>query len=294
MTTSHKLMWTLGNLLMLIGLYLLLFVGGLIADERYNVYAARGDTEEFAPLTIDRADKEEDASVARASRDNQKLAPIIAATETSDLQPTTQPTRTPTTPTPAPSSAEVLEPTVINSSELSNVIPTKIVDNGPSTITRIVIPSILVDRKVVEVGWTTQQDENGQDVAVWEVDQYRVGHHKGSSNPGGGGNIVLTGHSGGTAYPFNDLYYLKSGDLVQLYSAGQVYDYIVSDHILVDEVGQPLQKRLENARYIGPTDEEMVTMVACWPLIGPDRFKQRIIIRAKPARASLDTTSATP
>jgi sortase (surface protein transpeptidase) len=120
-------------------------------------------------------------------------------------------------------------------------------------------------------------------VAVWDVDKYRVGHHRGASNPGGGGNIVLAGHSGGKAYPFNDIYYLKPGDLIQLYSDGQPYDYTVSEHILLDEVGQPLEQRLENARYIGPADEELVTMVACWPLTGPDKFKQRIVIRAKPA-----------
>ena len=93
---------------------------------------------------------------------------------------------------------------------------------------------------------------------------------------------MLAGHSGGRAYPFNDIYYLKPDDLVQLYSNGQMYDYAVSDHILLDEVGQPLAKRLENARYIGPVDEEVITMVACWPLTGPDKFKQRIVIRAKP------------
>jgi sortase A len=291
MTTSRKLMWTLGNFLMLIGLYLLLFVGGFIADERYNIYAARGDNEEFAPVIVSRGDSSADAPIATTSSDNEEDAPISAATETPSIQQTPQPTRAPATPTPTPSN---LPGPSNSSSELTNAIPTKAVDHGPSTITRIVIPSILVDRKVVEIGWTTQQDENGQTVAVWEVDQYRVGHHKGSSNPGGGGNIVLSGHSGGTAYPFNDLYYLNPGQLVQLYSNGQIYDYIVSEHIIVDEVGQPLEKRLENARYIEPTDEEMVTMIACWPLVGPDRFKQRIIIRAKPAGAPSDPTPTTP
>jgi sortase A len=144
---------------------------------------------------------------------------------------------------------------------------------------------------VVEVGWTVQH-QDGQEVAVWDVDKYRVGHHKGTSNPGAGGNIVLSGHSGGPAYPFNDIYWLQPGDLIQLYSNGQVYDYNVSDHILVDEVGQPLEKRLENARYIEPTDEEMITMVACWPLTGPNKFSQRIIIRAKPASAPVGADQA--
>ncbi len=72
-----------------------------------------------------------------------------------------------------------------------------------------------------------------------------------------------------------------------MYSNGEPHDYTVSEHILLDEVGQPLEKRMENARYIGPTDEELVTMVACWPLTGPDKFKQRIVIRAKPAGAAI-------
>ena len=42
MTTIGKMLNTLGNLLMLTGLYVLLFVGGLFADEQYNVYAASG------------------------------------------------------------------------------------------------------------------------------------------------------------------------------------------------------------------------------------------------------------
>lgn len=141
---------------------------------------------------------------------------------------------------------------------------------------------------MVEVGWTVERQADGQEVANWDVDKYRVGHHKGTSNPGGGGNIVLAGHSGGRAYPFNDIFYLKPGDLIQLYSNGQIYDYAVSDHILLDEVGQPLAKRLENARYIGSTNEEVITMVACWPLSGPDKFKQRIVIRAKPVVAPSD------
>ncbi len=128
-----------------------------------------------------------------------------------------------------------------------------------------------------------QQAENGQNIAVWDVDKYRVGHHHGTSNPGGGGNIVLAGHSGGYQYPFNDIYYLQAGDVIQLYSNGQLYDYTVTETLVVDEDGQPLEKRLENARYIQPTDEEMVTMVTCWPLTGPDKFKQRVIVRAKPA-----------
>lgn len=278
MTRSDKIRWTVSNLLMLLGLYLLLFVGGRMADEQYNVYAARGDTSESLPAAPVSAGG---ASVPVAS------APV--PTPPSATAP--EPTATERAPSVRRQSRlQELELDVEPASRLSNIVPPAAPPEAapvavPSTVTRIVIPAIGVDRKVVEVGWTVQKGPDGQDVAVWNVDKYRVGHHTGTSNPGGGGNIVLAGHSGGPAYPFNDIFYLKGGDQIQLYSAGQIYDYRVSDHILLDEEGQPLEKRRENARYIGPTDEEMITMVACWPLTGPDKFKQRIVIRAKPAAA---------
>jgi sortase A len=272
MATSHKVQWTLGNVLMLLGLYMLLYVGGLAADEQYNVYAARGDTDEMAPVVSVQPTAVPGAvatpavsppKVAAGARDTPAVAPAGNARGRLNIPLLDD------------------EP----ASELSNAVPAKAASNGPSTITRIVIPAIKVDRKVVEVGWTIQAGPDGQELAVWDVDKYRVGHHQGSSNPGGGGNIVLAGHSGGWAYPFNELYYLKPGDLLELYSAGQRFEYIVADHILLDEVGQPLAKRRENARYIEPTSEEMVTMVTCWPLTGPNKFNQRLVIRAKPARA---------
>jgi len=161
-----------------------------------------------------------------------------------------------------PRPLSIVEPDEGSEGQLTNAVPAVAADTGPSTLTRIVIPSIEVDKKVVEVGWTVERQPDGQAVATWDVDKYRVGHHRGTKNPGGGGNIVLAGHSG-----------------------GEPHDYTVSEHILLDEVGQPLEKCLVNARYIGPSDEELVTMVACWPLTGPDKFKQRIVIRAKPAGA---------
>lgn len=255
MTRQRKIFWTFGNLLTLIGLFLLLVVGGIKADEQYNVYAASGDN---------------DVGVATPTE--------LPAPSTADPQPAQA------TPEPTAQPRRFNIPILNNapSDQLTNVVPKQANNAGPSTVTRIVVPAIALDKKVVEVGWTVQQQADGQEVAVWDVDKYRVGHHKGSSNPGNGGNIVLAGHSGGKAYPFNDIFYLKPGDLIELYSNDQVYQYTVTDHILVDEVGQPLEKRLENARYIEPTDEEMVTMVACWPLTGPQKFTQRIIIRSKP------------
>ena len=47
-----RLIWTTGNLLMLVGLYLLLYVGGLFADEQYNLMAALGDSDLPLPEAV--------------------------------------------------------------------------------------------------------------------------------------------------------------------------------------------------------------------------------------------------
>lgn len=266
MAVHRKLSWTFGNFLMLLGLYLLLFVGGLMADEQYNVYAASGTTEETAPVVaVERAQLVDDAAPAEVVAAS---AEVVA----------------PAQPETVGSRRQIPSLNRGSEGELTNLLPRTIGHDGPSTLTRIVIPRIALDKKVIEVGWTVEEAQ-GRELAIWDVDKYRVGHHTGTSNPGGGGNIVLAGHSGGKAYPFNDIFYLKPGDLVELYSNGELFDYHVSEHILVDEVGQPLEQQIENARWIEPTEQEVVTMVACWPLTGPDKFKQRVIIRAAPAVA---------
>ncbi len=276
MTRSRKLTTTVGNLLLLVGLYLFLFTGGLMANEQYSVYAAQGDI-----------------NIGGSQATGAAPATIPTRVQaTAPMEPSGPGPSLPALPDDQRQELRHVAPTVTaegSEGQLPNALREHVAENEPSTITRIQIPAIKVDRKVVAMGWTVQV-QDGQEVQVWDVDPYRAGHHQGTSNPGHGGNIVLSGHSGGRQYPFNDIFYLKQGDLIHLTSNGQVTDYRVADHILVDEVGQPLEKRLENARYIEPTDEEMITMVACWPLTGPNKFNQRIIIRAKPAHASAGAT----
>jgi sortase A len=301
-SASSTVLWTIGNLLMMVGLFMVLYVGGLMATELQNAYAANGGTDSTLQVESD-ADAEADGmagpggfesdadeidrqgvpdtdlAIGQRAGDSERLWGGSALPEVGPDSRLEAATGQTAVPQPRADRLIESEPEDV----LSSVVPAAETRGEASTITRIVIPAIKVDKKVVEVGWSVQQDTDGQSVAVWDVEKYRVGHHRGSSNPGGGSNVVLAGHSGGWVYPFNDLYYLKPGDGVQLYSAGHVYDYVVAEHILVDEVGQPPAKRRENARFIEPTAEEVVTMVACWPLSGPDKFSQRIIIRAKPA-----------
>ncbi|NJP05946.1 MAG: sortase [Chloroflexaceae bacterium] len=150
-----------------------------------------------------------------------------------------------------------------------------------SKIERIVIPQIDVDSKVVEVGWKMGR-LNGQDMVVWDVAHYAVGHHQGSGNPGEGENIVLAGHVSGYGKVFRDLIEVAPGDEITLYHNQHPYRYRVQEHFLIDEQGLPLEQRQENAHYIEPTGYEVLTLVTCWPPTGNEKFQQRLIVQALP------------
>jgi sortase A len=263
----QRWLWMFGHALLLVGAVVLATVGGVWASAQAQIDAARGDVE----------------TTVRAS-----IPTHPAGSPVRRGRPTEPPAIAPGSPQP-----RVPIPILNSSSAMDQSTPVAVTMEERSTITRLVIPAIALDRKVVEVGWSTEEID-GQDVAVWEVDRYRVGHHHGSSNPGGGSNIVLTGHSGGNAYPFNELFYLKPGDLIEVTSAGQLYQYTVTEQQLVDEVGQPLATRLQNARFMEPTDTEVITMIACWPLTGPTKFSQRVIVRAQPIPVPSMTQDLSP
>jgi LPXTG-site transpeptidase (sortase) family protein len=169
--------------------------------------------------------------------------------------------------------------------QVTSAVPDPIAATKEATITRVVIPKIGIDSKVVTVGWEIKV-QKGSQYAVWQVAEYAVGHHLGSANPGDGSNIVLAGHVGGYGKIFKDLIKLTAGDQITLYSAGQQYLYIVTDKILVTEEGVSPAKQAENARYIAPTENEVMTLITCWPPTGKDRFTERVIVRAVPFKSA--------
>jgi LPXTG-site transpeptidase (sortase) family protein len=234
--------------------YLLLYVGGLYTQIEYFRLAARGDSEIDAPqMVIDPA--------AQASLAAQPEAP------------------------------PVFNIPILNSTgRVSSSVPSAEQAAHVSAVNRVVIPSIGVDSKVIEVGWRVEE-QAGQQVAVWEVAEYAVGQHKGSANPGETGNIVLAGHVGGYGKVFKDLFYVNPGDQIALYSEGQEFLYVVQEHLVVDEEDVPPEQRVANARLIEPTDHEVVTLVTCWPPKGPDRFKQRVVLRAVPYSSNTNSNA---
>jgi LPXTG-site transpeptidase (sortase) family protein len=242
-TTRARVFWTLGNLLALIGMVVLLYAGGLYAQAEFGRYAARGDT---------------DVAVAPP--------PLPAAEES--VEPVYQPS--------------AFDAPVLNDGRVTGAAPPPVSADYRATISRIMIPSIGVDSKVVEVGWEIERQKDGSEVAVWQVAEYAVGQHRGTANPGENENIVLAGHVGGYGKVFKDLIYVRVGDPITLFSNGQQYLYVVHSVHVVTEEGASAEQRRENANWIQPTGQELVTLVTCWPPSGPKKYSQRVIVRALP------------
>ncbi len=144
--------------------------------------------------------------------------------------------------------------------------------------THLTIPALNVDSSVVEVG-ISPVEIDGQQAYIWDVAPYAVGHNFSSANPGEGENVVLAGHDDWQGEVFKNLYKLKKGDQLSLQAGDRQIAYHVDDILLLSEVGEPLAKRIENAKFIGTTGDERLTLVTCWPYAVDDH---RLIIIARP------------
>lgn len=234
------------------------------------------------------ANRESNSNTTNSSSQKPTL-PVRGKTVTVD-RPTSTPTvssegvitlneQSPTAPTgdsvsPSPTLAQIKvvtpSPTGAGSAIVKPVNPSSAAKPSGSSpaSARLVIQSIGVDSPIVEMGYTLHND-NGQEVADWQVPQDAVGHMIGSSNPGAPGNVVLSGHNNIYGSVFKKLYTLQAGDFVIVYNvAGSGFLYRVTQAYIVQEQGAALSQRLANARVLLPTDDARVTLISCWPETG--------------------------
>src|SRR5438132_10638198 len=111
-------------------------------------------------------------------------------------EPTAVPTRAPV-PTPAEREpilpADALPPAIGGGTDAEMhvvPVPTKPPISAALPARRIIIPTIGLDSKVIQLG--TKLDRRGQ--IAWETAPFSVGQHKGLAGPGQNGNMVLSGH----------------------------------------------------------------------------------------------------
>ncbi len=144
---------------------------------------------------------------------------------------------------------------------------------------RIVIPSLKLDRRVVEIGWEQALVDNETLTNVWETAEYAAGFHKGSATIGLPGNTVVSGHNNIDGAVFGRLHELEPGDRVYLYADDVGREYEVWTNFIVQEQGASEEERLENGRWIDDTPDERLTLVTCWP---PWGNSHRTIVIARP------------
>lgn len=154
----------------------------------------------------------------------------------------------------------------------------------PAPPTRLVIPAINLDAPVDVAGWSVVTVSNGQQISMWDVpNRFAAGWLKTTAKVGERGNIVLDGHHNIDGEVFRDLVNLKQGDSLTLWAGDQPREYVVSLMKILPEKGQPIAVRIENAKWIQPTQDERVTLITCWPYTNNTH---RLIVVALPADAA--------
>ena len=287
MSGQPKRRQTASNVLIAIGAVVLLVVAGYLLWNQYQGYQLR-------------------------ARLQQTPAPSSTPT---GAAPTGEPSPTalPPTPLPSPTSAPPLTaapgaakptikatpaPTGTAVSATPAIRPPILPDSAPAgPPVRLVISELGIDAPVVEMAWKVVQTATGPQTD-WVIPEDEAGHHLDSAQLGQPGNLVISGHNNiygrvferiSLAWPgksskvddITERSEILNGRTIQLYNqVGQPFDYVITDFLRLKDTGIPLAQRVENARYMRPTDDTRLTLVTCWP---PWSNTHRLIVIAKPA-----------
>lgn len=130
---------------------------------------------------------------------------------------------------------------------------------------RIVIEKINLDAPIVPVSIKEVKFE-GKVYQQWLApNAYEVGWHNTSAPLGVPGNTVLNGHHNVYGEVFGKLVRMREGDVIKLYSGDKEFIYRVALVMLLPEKYKTVEDRMENARWILPSDDERITLITCWP-----------------------------
>jgi LPXTG-site transpeptidase (sortase) family protein len=197
---------------------------------------------------------------------------------------TPTPAAVPSTPTPsvATTPSSLATPTTLPTVAVNPTANLAMNTTTNTGIQAVRIPKIELDSHVVDVYWQEVANDQGGSDLVWQVAQYAVGHHFTSAVPGQRSNIVLSAHVGGFGKLFRRLDEITPGDRIFLYHNDVEYVYQATESIVLDEASATEVEQINNVAYINQTDYEVLTLITCWPPTGPDRFSQRLIVRAFP------------
>jgi len=134
------------------------------------------------------------------------------------------------------------------------------------------VPITAADYEAVEI--------LGETYRQWLApDSRTAGWQPGSATLGVPGNTVLIGHHNVHGEVFRDLEKLEIGDRIRIYSSERFVEYQISFKMILPEKYESIEARIENARWIQPTQDERLTLVTCWPY---ETNSYRMILVAEP------------
>ncbi len=153
--------------------------------------------------------------------------------------------------------------------------PTRIAVNPD----RIVMPSIKLDAPIV-ASKPKEKTIGGETYEQFEApNKFAVGWQTNSAVLGQAGNSVFNGHHNVDGKVFEHLSEIEPGETFYLMGGTVQYEYMVVNVMILPERDMDVQTRLENARWILPSDDERVTLVTCWPAWSNTH---RLIVVGKP------------
>jgi LPXTG-site transpeptidase (sortase) family protein len=198
----------------------------------------------------------------------------VAASGSIAVPPTPTATPAPTvTPTAAPVISEAKPVTAVPPTPTPIIAPTpapfvvqpiaeqpKPTQPKFSVPTRIVIPKIGLDASITEVT---------VNLGTWQVADYAVGHHQGTSNAGDSSNMVLAGHRDVRGSIFLRLDELQIGDEFTVFSNTGQYRYLVNQIVEVEPT---------EISVMSPTLDSTATLITCTPI---GIASKRLIVKAR-------------
>jgi sortase A len=146
----------------------------------------------------------------------------------------------------------------------------------------LVIPAIDLDAPILPVRYEKVEVDGEQFTQLLAPNSKSVGWHYASAYLGEAGNTILNGHHNIHGEVFRRLVDLEVGDRITIFAGDKGYDYVVGTKVILPEMFEPLEARLENARWIQPSRDERITLVTCWPY---ESNTHRVIVVAVPVTA---------
>jgi sortase A len=280
----------IGGALIVAGIIIILAVGAWFVSQQVRGQQLRAQLQQmptatYTPLPAS-ATLAPTATPQPAATYTVPVPTVIATVEQS---PAPQPTGASPTSTASPSPAPTVRPRPI--------VPTPTA--SPEVPVRLVIPDLNIDAKVVEMGWEVVNTATGPQ-SDWVIPKDAAGHHINSATMDQPGNLVLSGHNNidGKVFEaismawddatrarvdeFTDRSDILKGRKIQLYtSIGKPVNYTITDFFRLRDSGVSLAQRMQNARFLEPTDEPQLTIVTCWP---PWSNTHRLVVVAKPSQ----------